>query len=96
MAPASSRVRSPRSKSITGWRKGSTISRADFEGGERGLRLSAEGLKQYLRCYEEQLRSPSEGGCTPSWRRRIVDQGLVLQKMVMSGEAAPLYVWRGQ
>ncbi len=69
---------------------------ADFEGGERGLRLSPEGFKEYLGCYDQQLRSPSEGQGTPSWRQRIVEQAAALQKMVMSGEAGPLYMWRGR
>lgn len=71
------------------------VSANDFEGGERGLRLSPEALKEYFAAYEEHLRSPSAGQGTPSWRARIAEQAADLQKMVMAGEAAKLYTWRG-
>ena len=68
---------------------------ADFEGGERGLRLSSEGLKVYLGHYEEQLRAPSEGQDSPDWRRRIRRQVAALRQMVMSGQAAAFDTWGG-
>ncbi len=71
------------------------ITPADFEGGERGLRLGAEALQTYLRCYEEQMRSPSGGEGAPTWRREIVRQAAALQKMVMAGKAGPFFSWNG-
>ena len=68
---------------------------SDFEGGKRGLRLSPQALKDYFRVYEEHLSSPSDGRGTPSWREKIVEQAADLQKMVMAGQAAELYTWRG-
>lgn len=69
------------------------FSTADFEGGESGLRLEPESLKRYFRLYEEQLRSASEGGASPDWRRRIRAQVESLKIMVMEGKADALYDW---
>ncbi len=67
----------------------------DFEGGEKGLLLHPEGLKRYFRLYEDHLRSPSEGKGSLSWRERLRAQAADLKEMVMSGQAGPLYVWKG-
>ena len=67
----------------------------DFEGGEKGLRLLPESLKRYFALYEEQLRGPSEGEDSPSWRDRLKHQVDALRDMVMGGEPAPFYQWRG-
>jgi CRISP-associated protein Cas1 len=68
----------------------------DFEGGERGLLLKPDSLKTYLGHYEEHLRGESEGAGSPSWRQRLMDQVDAVREMVMSGEPAELYTWRGQ
>lgn len=67
----------------------------DFEGGEAGLRLGAESFKKYLALYEEQLRSESEGAGSPSWRERLRLQVDEVKEMVMAGEAADFYTWKG-
>ena len=67
----------------------------DFEGGEQGLRLHPEALKRYFELYDEQLRSPSEGEGSPTWRDRLKHQVDVLREMVMAGEPAPFYQWPG-
>lgn len=67
----------------------------DFEGGETGLRLSAEALKRYLSLYEEQLRADSEGTGTPAWRERLRSQVDAVKEMVMAGQASPFYAWSG-
>jgi CRISPR-associated protein Cas1 len=67
----------------------------DFEGGAAGLRLSGEALKRYLALYDEQLRSASEGHGTPTWRERLQAQVAAVKEMVMTGETAPFYTWKG-
>ena len=67
----------------------------DFEGGEQGLRLHPDALKRYFALYEEQLRSPSEGEGSPTWRDRLKHQVDALREMVMAGEPAPFYQWPG-
>lgn len=67
----------------------------DFQGGDQGLRLHPESLKRYFELYEVQLRSPSEGDGSPTWRDRLKHQVDALRDMVMAGEAAPLYQWPG-
>ncbi|MGD2070567.1 MAG: CRISPR-associated endonuclease Cas1 [Gemmatimonadota bacterium] len=67
----------------------------DFEGGEKGLRLREGPIKLYFELYEEQLRAPSEGEGSPSWRQRLTDQVEALRDMVMGGEVTPLYTWSG-
>jgi CRISP-associated protein Cas1 len=67
----------------------------DFQGGDRGLRLHPESLKRYFELYEEQLRGPSEGDGSPTWRDRLKHQVDQVRDMVMAGEAAPLYQWPG-
>ena len=47
------------------------IKAEEFEGGDQGLRLRPEALKRYFELYEEQLRGPSEGEGSPSWRERL-------------------------
>lgn len=71
------------------------LSAEDFEGGEGGLRLSAEAFKRYLGFYEEQLRSESEGTSTATWRERLQALVEAAREMVMSGQPAPLYTWSG-
>jgi CRISPR-associated protein Cas1 len=68
----------------------------DFEGGERGLLLKPDSLKTYLAHYEDHLRGESEGAGSPSWRQRLIDQVDAVREMVMNGEPAELYTWRGQ
>jgi CRISPR-associated protein Cas1 len=65
----------------------------DFEGGEGGVRLLPDSLKLYLQLYEEQMRSPSEGKESPTWRQRLDGQAAALKEMVMAGTVAPLYAW---
>ncbi len=67
----------------------------EFEGGEKGLRLRPEALKRYFELYEEQLRAPSEGAESPSWRERLKHQVESVREMVMGGQVAPFYQWRG-
>jgi CRISP-associated protein Cas1 len=67
---------------------------ADFEGGEAGVRLSAEAFKRFLALYEEHLRSPSEGQGTPSWRERLQAQVDAVKGMVMAGEVGSFYTWK--
>lgn len=67
----------------------------EFEGGDRGLRLRPEALKRYFEHYEEQLRAPSEGADSPSWRERLKHQVEAIREMVMGGQVAPFYQWRG-
>jgi CRISP-associated protein Cas1 len=67
----------------------------DFEGGQKGLRMRPEALKRYFERYEEQLRTPSEGAESPSWRERLKHQVEAVREMVMAGEPAPFYQWPG-
>lgn len=66
----------------------------DFEGSAKGLRLRDEPIKRYFELYEEQLRGPSEGEGSPTWRQRLTDQVESLRDMVMGGEVAPHYTWK--
>lgn len=66
----------------------------DFEGSAKGLRLREEPIKRYFELYEEQLRGPSEGEGSSTWRQRLTDQVDSLRDMVMGGEVAPLYTWK--
>lgn len=68
---------------------------ADFEGGERGLRLSPLALKRYFGYYEDFLRGPSEGDRSPSWRERLAGQVEGLRTMVMDGAVKSTPVWAG-
>ncbi len=68
----------------------------DFEGGEKGLRLVPEAFQRYLGLYEEQLRSPSEGKETQTWREQLRQQAEALKDMVMDGEPRMLYTWTGR
>lgn len=71
----------------------------DFEGGQKGLLLRPEALKNYLRHYEEQLESPSQGAGSPTWRERLREHVAELKALVLSGEidsgraANPLKEW---
>jgi|GEM_PF-6468804 len=66
-----------------------------FQGGSKGLRLVPDSFQRYLELYEEQLRSQSEGGDSPTWRERLRRQVADLRAMVMDGEARPFYTWSG-
>lgn len=71
------------------------ITPADFEGGPNGLRLGAEAFKKYLSLFDEQMRSPSEGEGSSTWRHRLDQEAEALRAMVMDGEARSLYIWAG-
>ena len=68
----------------------------DFEGGERGLRLSPDAFRRYLGLYEDQLNTPSEGKETPTWREQLRHQTEALKEMALEGSPAALYTWTGR
>lgn len=71
------------------------LSEKDFEGGDKGVRLIEESRKQYLAFYDEQMRAPSAGPGSESWRNVLVGQVKELQAMVMQGEVRPFFTWKG-
>ncbi len=59
------------------------------------LRLEAAAFKRFLGEYEGQLRSPSEGEGSATWRACIRKQVNDLKEMVMNGEVGELHTWNG-
>jgi CRISPR-associated protein Cas1 len=72
------------------------ITAAEFEGGEKGLRLVPDSFRRYLLLYEEQMSAPSEGEGTPTWREQLRQQSDALREMIMDATPAMLYTWTGR